>query len=130
MASDTAAVKVVHLDDLAWVDERGRSGLPIEMIEAAERAGYRRKLVTEGEGGFFTSMSEFPPGYRVEPHSHDHAELLIIIHGSVTFLDGGPTLGPFDCAVINAGYSYGFVTGPEGMRFYNIRAGKASIDIS
>ncbi len=67
---------LVEDDALDYVDERNESRAPIELIEKAERDGVRRKILTRGEGGFHAHFSEFPPGFEVEPHSHDHDELI------------------------------------------------------
>jgi uncharacterized cupin superfamily protein len=128
--ADDGGPKFMFLDQLDWVDERNESNAPIEVIEASERAGVRRKIVTRGDGGFYAHMSEIPAGYEVARHSHDHDELIIVIDGSCTFLDGGPTLKAFDTAVLRAGHEYGFTAGPEGLRFFNIRQGKAKLAMS
>ena len=128
MANDDDGPRFLFLDQLEWVDERNESNAPTHLIEAAEQAGVRRKIMTRGEGGFYAHMSEFPPDYPVAMHSHDHDELFIVIDGSAVFTDG-PTLRALDSAVLRAGHKYGFTSGPEGLRFFNIRPGKSTIQI-
>jgi hypothetical protein len=117
-------------DAIAYADERAESTAPIALIEAAERAGVRRKILTQGEGGYFAHVSEFPAGYTVDLHRHDHDEFFIVVEGSCTFLPDGSTLKGSDSALLRAGYQYGFVAGPDGLRFFNIRRAKTSITMA
>ena len=112
----------IEFDDLAQ-----KSDAPPERIEEAKRAGVSRKQLASGEGGFYVHFSQFPAGYVVQPHSHDHDELLIVLEGGCQLSDAGPTLGPRDSVVLRAGYRYGFECSPEGMKFFNVRRGVASI---
>src|SRR5213075_1826940 len=74
-----------------------------ELVEEAQRLGARRKFLARGEGGYYSQVSEFPPGYTVPEHSHDHNEMLVILRGSCTILGGdGPTLEAGDSAVLIA----------------------------
>jgi hypothetical protein len=125
---DERASLILHLDDLAYADERVESKAPIELIEEADRAGVRRKILTRGEGGFHAHYSEFPPGYVVAPHSHDHDEMLIVVDGSATLSDGR-AVGPRDTAVLEAGLRYGFTVGPDGLTFFNIRRNATTISM-
>jgi mannose-6-phosphate isomerase-like protein (cupin superfamily) len=61
------------------------------------------------------------------PHSHDHAELMVILDGSMAFDDGTATveLTRNDAATVTAGHVYGFTVGPGGVRFLLIRTGQA-----
>jgi quercetin dioxygenase-like cupin family protein len=113
------------LDDIPWPDERLTGTAPRELVEAAERSGARRKYLARGEGGFFSQYSEFPPGFTVPLHSHDHDEVIIVMEGACTMLGGGPTLGAGDSMVLIGGYEYGFTAGPAGMKFMTIRTGRA-----
>jgi len=47
----------------------------------------------------------------------------VVLDGSCTLLDGGPTLDAHDSMVLRAGYEYGFTAGPAGMKFMTIRTG-------
>ena len=61
---------------------------PEAMVREAERLGARRKRLARGEGGFFLNRSVLPAGYVIPPHSHDHAELLVVLSGGCSVEDG------------------------------------------
>jgi hypothetical protein len=113
------------VDELPWPDE-SRGTAPPELVEDAKRRGARRKFLARGEGGFHSQYSEFPSGYTVPPHSHDHDEMIVVLEGSCTMLGGGPTLAAFDSMVLLGGYEYGFTAGENGMKFLTIRTAEAS----
>jgi quercetin dioxygenase-like cupin family protein len=113
-----------RLDDVPWPDE-ATSGAPRELVEEARRKGAKRKFLARGEGGFHSQYSEFPSGYTVPPHSHDHGEMIVVLEGSCTMLGGGPTLEARDSMVLLGGYEYGFTAGDEGMKFLTIRTAEA-----
>jgi quercetin dioxygenase-like cupin family protein len=112
------------LDEIEWPDERQAPTAPIELVEAAERLGARRKFLARGEGGFFSQYSEFPAGYGVPLHSHDHDELILLLDGSCTMSDG-QVLHRHDSVVFTAGAEYGFTAGDDGMLFVTIRGGRS-----
>ncbi len=97
-------------------------------MEEAQRLGARRKFLARGEGGFFSQYSEFPPGYTVPAHSHDHDEMIVVLDGSCTMFDGH-TLERHDSVVLHAGFEYGFTAGDDGMLFLTIRGGKSTITL-
>lgn len=110
--------------ELPWPDET-TTGAPRELVEEARRKGAKRKFLARGEGGFHSQYSVFPAGYTVPPHSHDHDEMIVLLDGSCTMLDDGPTLGAHDSMVLHAGHEYGFTAGDNGMTFLTIRTGAA-----
>jgi quercetin dioxygenase-like cupin family protein len=119
------------LDDIAWPDETKAPTAPRELVEAAQGSGARRKFLARGEGGFFSQYSEFPAGFAVPMHSHDHNEIILLLAGSCTMLgDDGPTLHAGDSMVLIGGYEYGFEAGAEGMKFVTIRTEKAQTMLS
>jgi len=125
------------LDDVPWphLDGGGPSAPgapapPQRLVEAAQRSGARRKFLARGEGGFHSQYSEFPAGFTVPLHRHDHAEIFVILEGSATMLGDGPTLRAHDSMVMNAGYEYGFTAGPDGMKAITIRTGAASTTLT
>ena len=118
------AATFLLLDDIPWPDE-GTSGAPRELVEEARRKGAKRKFLARGEGGFHSQYSEFPAGYTVPMHSHDHDELIVLLEGSCTMLGDGPTLAARDSMVLTAGHEYGFTAGPGGMAFMTIRTGRS-----
>ena len=122
MAQGAAFIRFGEVD---WaVEEAG--AVPASLIEAAKSTGATRKRLVKGEAGFFMNFSALPPGFTVPVHTHSHDELIVVVEGGCTVLDGGPTLGPRDTMAITANHAYGFTCGPEGMRFLTIRAGEAS----
>jgi quercetin dioxygenase-like cupin family protein len=117
------------VDDIPFPDESA-SGAPKALVEEAQRAGARRKYLARGEGGFFSQISWFPAGYTVPAHRHDHDELIMVIEGALTMLDGGPTLGPLDSMALEAGHEYGFIAGDDGMTFVTIRQAASSTTLA
>ena len=117
------------VDDIPFPDET-TSGAPASLVADAQKSGARRKYLARGEGGFFSQVSWFPAGYTVPPHAHDHGELIMVLEGSLTMLDGGPTLGPLDSMVLEAGLEYGFQAGPDGMTFTTIRTGASTTTLA
>jgi quercetin dioxygenase-like cupin family protein len=117
------------VDEIEFPDEAASPTAPRELVEDAQRSGARRKYLARGEGGFFSQVSWFPPGYTVPPHRHDHDELIMVVAGSLTMLDGGPTLGPLDSMVLSAGHEYGFTAGPDGMTITTIRTAPSAATI-
>jgi quercetin dioxygenase-like cupin family protein len=125
--SDTSGPSFFILDEIPWPDEAKTPGAPKELIEEAKRKGARRKFLARGDGGFHSQYSEFPPGYTVPMHSHDHDELIVVLDGSCTLLGDGPTLHAHDSMVLRGGYEYGFTAGDDGMSFLTIRTGVANV---
>jgi quercetin dioxygenase-like cupin family protein len=118
------------LEAIPWPDEAKNATAPKQLVEAAQRSGARRKFLARGEGGFFTQYSEFPPGFTVPMHSHDHNEVILLLEGSCTMLGDGTTLRAGDSMVLIGGYEYGFAAGAEGMKFVTIRTGEAATSLS
>jgi quercetin dioxygenase-like cupin family protein len=114
-----------RLDEIEWPDEAKEGNAPRVLVEEAQRLGAKRKFLARGEGGFYSQYSVFPPGYTVPMHSHDHDEMIVLLDGSCTMLDDGPTMGAHDSVVLHAGFAYGFTAGPDGMTFITIRPGQA-----
>ena len=128
MSDAKTAATPFQLDAIGWVDEAKVSKGPLapKTVEAV-RSGVRRKLLSRGEGGFFSHYAEFPPDYTLAPHSHNRDEMLIVVKGDATILGSELKLGPLDSIVLNAGVEYGLHTGPEGLGFFTIRAGDSQI---
>jgi quercetin dioxygenase-like cupin family protein len=117
------------LDEIEWPDEARAPTAPLELVEQAQRLGARRKFLARGEGGFFSQYSEFPAGYTVPGHSHDHDEMIVVLEGSCTMSDGR-VLGTYDSVVLHAGFEYGFTAGPDGMVFLTIRGGRSTAKLA
>jgi quercetin dioxygenase-like cupin family protein len=116
----------VYFADLVWEAPAAAPGaLPSDLRERASAGGARRKWLVRGAGGFFTSLSEFAPRFRIPRHSHDHDELLVILSGSCR-IEGQPReLVANDLAVLAAGTSYGIEVGAQGLRMLTIRRADA-----
>ena len=118
------------VDDIPFPDESA-SGAPKSLVESAQKAGARRKYLARGEGGFFSQYSEFPAGFTVPMHTHDHNEIIVCMRGSLTMLgDAGPTLRTGDSMVLIGGYEYGFTAGPDGMAIVTIRTAVAGTTLT
>ena len=93
--------------------------------ESAEagRKGAKRRFLAQGDSGFFVQIVEIPPNFDAPAHSHDHAEIFMVLEGSV--IVDGETLGAYDMTVVPENGVYGFRPGPEGVRFLVVRTGKA-----
>ncbi|HXQ62337.1 MAG TPA: cupin domain-containing protein [Acidimicrobiales bacterium] len=121
----------LHFDAIDWATAGGAVGsAPAELVEAARRTGARQKRMATGERGFYMNHNEMPAGFTVPTHVHDHDELIVVLDGGCTILDGGPTMTAHDAVVIRAKHPYGFTCGPEGMRFLTIRNGEAGFAAS
>ena len=119
------------LDQVEWPNESLAPTAPRELVEKAKQSGARRKYLARGEGGFFTQYSEFPAGFTVPMHSHDHNEVIVCMGGSLTMLGpDGPTLRAGDSMVLLGGYEYGFTAGAEGMTIVTIRTDKAATTLT
>ena len=119
----------VTFDGVDWAVESA-AATPAALLEAAAATGARRKRLIAGQSGFFMNYSTLPAGFTVPVHTHNHDELIVILSGGCTILEGGPTLGPKDTMAITANHAYGFQAGPDGMTFLTIRAGEASTDLT
>jgi quercetin dioxygenase-like cupin family protein len=123
-------VSIAKFEALDWTTPNLPADLSLELREQAMLV--RRKGLAAGEGGFFASHVRMPPGQVTVPHSHDHAELVVILAGSMTF-DGGEgvvELVEDDAATITAGQVYAFTVGPDGVDFLLVRAGRAVSSIA
>jgi quercetin dioxygenase-like cupin family protein len=90
----------------------------------AGRQGAARRFLAQGDGGFYTQVVKLPANFEAPVHSHDHAEVFMVLEGSCTF-DGEP-MERFDLAVVEANQPYGFTAGPDGLSFFVVRQGVAA----
>ena len=121
--------KFFQVDTIPWPDEQP-ADTPQELIDEAKRLGAKRKFLAQGEGGFHSQVSEFPGGYVVPVHSHDHSEMIVILEGGCSMLGGGPSLKAGDSMVLIANFEYGFEAGADGMTFMTIRTAKSSTKVT
>jgi quercetin dioxygenase-like cupin family protein len=98
-------------------------GVDPALAAEAGRLGVRRKLLAQGDSGFYTQIVQIPPHFESPAHSHDHAEIFMVLEGDCTV--NGQQLEPYDTTVIPSGVEYGFVSGAEGLRFLVVRGGAA-----
>jgi quercetin dioxygenase-like cupin family protein len=119
-------VTVTKSAEAPWSTPRLPEGLTDDQIERAGQV--RRQAIADGMGGFFASRVVMPPGFVTDPHHHDHAELMVVLAGSMEF-DGGAgpvVLAEHDSAVIDAGQVYGFTVGHGGVEFLLLRTARAT----
>ncbi len=113
---------IYRFEDAEWHVPVSPGTDPDQAAEAGRR-GAGRKLLAQGDGGFYSQVVRLPPGFAAPEHSHDHAEIFMVLEGSCRF-DGEP-MGRFDMVVVAADEPYGFVAGPEGLSFLVVRQGAA-----
>jgi mannose-6-phosphate isomerase-like protein (cupin superfamily) len=114
---------VYHFEEQEWHVPIAAGNDEQDSIEAG-RKGAKRRFLAQGDSGFFVQVVEIPPNFDAPAHSHNHAEVFMVLEGSV--IVDGETLGPYDMTVVPENGVYGFTSGPEGVRFLVVRTGKAS----
>ncbi len=110
-------------DDRGWHVPTG-PGTDEQAARAAADRGVGRKLLAQGDAGFYAQMVRFPAGFEAPRHSHDHAEVFVVLEGSCTF-DGLP-MERHDSTVVAANEPYGFTAGDAGLTFLVVRTGRAA----
>jgi mannose-6-phosphate isomerase-like protein (cupin superfamily) len=114
---------VYRFEDMEWHVPVSQ-GTDLEDAARAGEKGVRRRLMAQGDSGFYTQIVEMPPNFDAPAHSHSHSEVFMVLDGSCTM--NGETLGQYDTTVIPEGRVYGFTAGPKGLRFLVMRTGDAS----
>lgn len=120
---EPARRRVYRFDDVEWQAPTS-PGTDASVAAAAARVGVGKKLLAQGDAGFYTQMVRFPSGFAAPTHSHDHAEVFVVLDGSCTF-EGEP-MAQWDLTVMEANQPYAFTAGPDGVQFLVIRTGAAS----
>lgn len=115
--------RIYRFDDAEWHVPTSPGTDPDEAAEAGRR-GVARKFLAQGDSGFFSQVVRLPPGFEAPVHSHDHAEIFMVLEGSCRF--GDEPMGRLDMAVVAADQPYGFVAGPDGLSFLVVRQGAAT----
>ena len=95
-------VPVSRREDIDWAHEPGE-----------DEAG--RKFLVDGAGGFYLQAVRVPPDFTAPVHRHSHAEVFMVVAGSCSF--NGETMGPLDCALVEAEQDYSFTSGSGGVTF-------------
>ncbi len=114
--------RIYRFEDAEW-HVPVAPGTDPEAAAEAGRAGAARRFLSQGDGGFYTQVVKLPPGFDAPVHSHDHAEVFMVLEGSCEF-DGQP-MERFDLTVVDANQPYGFTAGPDGLSFLVVRQGAA-----
>jgi quercetin dioxygenase-like cupin family protein len=114
---------IYRFDDIDWHVPLG-PGTDPDVAQAAADMGVGRKFLAQGDAGFFAQVVRFPPGFEAPAHSHDHAEVFVVLEGSCTF--DGAQMTRHDSTVVEANQKYGFVAGDEGLQFLVVRTGRAA----
>jgi quercetin dioxygenase-like cupin family protein len=114
---------IYRFDGIAWHVPVGPGTTP-EVAQAAADKGVGRKFLAQGDAGFYAQLVRFPSHFEAPAHSHDHAEIFVVLEGSCTF-DGEP-MAVHDSTVVEANQKYGFVTGDEELVLLVVRTGRAT----
>lgn len=93
----------------------------------AGRQGAARRFLAQGDAGFYTQIVKLPPGFEAPVHSHDHAEVFMVLEGSCDF--DGQEMERFDLTVVEADEPYGFTAGHAGVSFLVVRQGVATFAV-
>lgn len=109
--------------DIAWhVPVSKRDEIDWGYVPGDDEAG--RKFLVDGEGGFYVQAVRVPPNFTAPVHRHSHAEVFMVVAGECTF--SGETMGPLDCALVEAEQDYSFTSGPDGVVFMVTRQAVAT----
>jgi uncharacterized cupin superfamily protein len=122
-----AGRQIYRYDDAEWHVPIAPGTDPDAAAEAG-RQGAARRLLAQGDAGFYTQVVKLPPGFAAPAHSHDHAEVFMVLEGSCEF-DGQP-MARFDLTVVQANQPYAFTAGPDGLSFLIVRQGAASFAVA
>ena len=111
-----------HFDQISWhVPPTDPAELDLDTEAPADGPG--RKFLAQDEGGFYTQAVRMPAGFAAPVHSHDHAEVFMVLEGTCAF--NGHTMGRFDLTVVDAHEPYSFTAGADGVQFLVVRRGTA-----
>ena len=108
---------IMHVDEAPFL-----YGGPTPKGGPRERGG---RFIGDLEKGPWIHCNTLEAGTDAAPHSHDFDEVMLVIEGE--FSMGNRVCGPGTVLFLAAGTQYGFKVGPEGVRFLNVRTGKATI---
>jgi hypothetical protein len=106
---------IMHINDAPWV-----RGGPEGAGDYPDGGG---QLVGNLENGPWVHVNWLPGGLTAPLHSHDYAETMYILEGG--FSMGQRRCGAGTVVYLEANTQYGFEVWPEGVRFLNIRQGRA-----
>ncbi len=106
---------IMHIDDAPWI----RGGPPGEG-DHPEGGG---QLVGDLEVGPWVHVNWLPGGLNAPVHSHDFDEIMYVLEGG--FSMGRRKCGAGTVVYLEANTQYGFDVWEEGVRFLNVRQGRA-----
>ena len=114
---------VIHrYGDISWhVPPIDPKDLDLDTPPKEGEAG--RKLLVQGDSGFYLQTVSIPADFAAPTHSHAHAEIFMVLEGDCLF--NGEPMGPLDCTVVAADEPYAFTSGPKGVQFLVTRNGIA-----
>jgi len=90
-------------DDVEWVPWGG--------------GGARAKVLASGDG-YHVALVDAEPGYRGDPHTHEHAEMLHVLEGEV--VTNGVRMGPGDAYVAATGSEHQSFATETGATYLSI----------
>lgn len=109
---------VVHIDDAPKIGWGG--------TDPEANNGFTQQLIGDIEAGpWIYIINILETDYTVGAHSHSEDEVILIVEGKLVI--GKRTCGPGSVIFFEKETDYSFKTGPEGVRFLNIRPGPTYI---
>ena len=108
-------VDIMHINEAPWVRE-------VEPQTGPRKLG--AQVVGDLEEGLRAMIIALAPNKPGNLQSHSQDEIIHILEGGVKI--GKQELGPGHLMFIKGGTQYKFDTGPEGVRFMNIRPGPSN----
>ena len=106
------------------------TGIRTIPASALERSNFSLQLQGKdcGEPGVSLILVEAPPGRGPSLHTHDYAEVMVILEGTLTLTDGETSreAGAGEVVVVPAGQPHGFTnTGDASLKQVNIHVADA-----
>jgi mannose-6-phosphate isomerase-like protein (cupin superfamily) len=115
--------KIHHFDHIPWHVPPAKAA-ELDLATEAPADGPGRKFLAQDEGGFYTQAVRIPANFAAPVHSHDHAEVFMVLEGECMF--NGETMGRFDLTVVDAREPYSFTSGADGVQFLVVRRARAA----
>jgi hypothetical protein len=107
---------VMHMDEAPWI--YGAAPAPGEQVRYAEQ------LFGDLENGPWVHIiTMMEPGYAADVHCHSQDEVIYIMEGEMIL--NGQSHRPGTVIFMEKETDYGFTVGPEGVRFMEMRPGRA-----
>ncbi len=140
MSEITTGVTVYRAAEAPLLSESGATKTDFEAAPVVQEVA--RKLASTdcsinkilahhgtGEASLSVVYLFFKPHFPLFPHKHDVNSLYVVISGSVVDFMGSETLRPGDCWSVQAGQSYYYTAGPEGVEVLEIFTGRDQVNI-